>query len=288
MTEFIKIYRKDQEIIDNFLVSTLQRLDYRGTSYAELKGYFKIFPSLELIYVVDKQYNQVSPNIRRHKEDSGQINCNRRYLLEKRTQTFGNITISHPYISTTSRSLCVTLTKEDTDGKIIFFDFKLDELLRRLQLVESNIVLDNISKYSYGAIGLGLMITALFLSLYALFLFGKIVFFTEGYILDNIFKSIISLTLGLAIFDLAKTILENELFFKSFKEETLQGKQILGKFLTSIIIALSIESLMVVFKIALNNYREMENAFYLIGGVSLLILALSIFNYLGNKNRVGD
>ncbi len=55
------------------------------------------------------------------------------------------------------------------------------------------------------------------------------------------------------------------------------------KFLISIIIALSIEALMVVFKIAINDYDKMINALYLITGISLILIALSIFIYLTKK-----
>ena len=41
------------------------------------------------------------------------------------------------------------------------------------------------------------------------------------------------------------------------------------KFLITIIIALSIEGLMVVFKIAIENYTHMINALYLITGISM-------------------
>ena len=37
---------------------------------------------------------------------------------------------------------------------------------------------------------------------------------------------------------------------------------------------------MVVFKIALVNYKEMHTALYLIAGVSGMILALGVFSYL--------
>jgi hypothetical protein len=46
-----------------------------------------------------------------------------------------------------------------------------------------------------------------------------------------------------------------------------------------------IEALMVVFKITVSDYRELINAFYLICGVSIIVVALSVFIYLTkNKN----
>ena len=44
-----------------------------------------------------------------------------------------------------------------------------------------------------------------------------------------------------------------------------------------------IESLMVVFKIAIDDYAQMIHAFYLIGGVSVLMIALGLFIYFTKK-----
>ena len=93
----------------------------------------------------------------------------------------------------------------------------------------------------------------------------------------------IALTLSIAIFDLAKTILEQEVFFKSYSKNAKVETKILTKFLTTIIIALSIEALIVVFKIALNDYVQMINAFYLIAGIALILISLTIFIYFSTK-----
>ncbi|MEA3289919.1 MAG: hypothetical protein U9Q04_07010, partial [Campylobacterota bacterium] len=100
---------------------------------------------------------------------------------------------------------------------------------------------------------------------------------------ESIFKPVIALTLGLAIFDLAKTVLEQEVVFKNYSKNSTTEYKVLTKFSITIIIALLIESLMVVFKIAIDDYSQMINAVYLICGVSVLILALSVFIHLSKK-----
>ena len=100
-----------------------------------------------------------------------------------------------------------------------------------------------------------------------------------------IFKPIIALTLSIAIFDLAKTILEQEVFFKSYSKNSKVETKILTKFLTTIIIALSIEALIVVFKIAINDYDQMINAFYLIAGIALILISLTVFIYYSTKKQ---
>ncbi len=102
----------------------------------------------------------------------------------------------------------------------------------------------------------------------------------------HLFHSIIGLTLGLAIFDLAKAILENEVIKNNniLKESVLKPK-ILTNFIGSIIIALLIESLLLVFKSALNGYQHFDSALLLIIVTSFLILILSIYNFLNEKAK---
>jgi len=105
------------------------------------------------------------------------------------------------------------------------------------------------------------------------------------YLWEMIFKPIIALTLSIAIFDLAKTILEQEVFFKSYAKNSKIETKVLTKFLSTIIIALSIEALIVVFKIALHDYDKMINAFYLIAGISLILISLTTFIHFSNKKQ---
>lgn len=92
------------------------------------------------------------------------------------------------------------------------------------------------------------------------------------------FKAIISLTLGLAVFDLGKNLIEHEVVFKENNSHEKSGSKMFIKFLISIITALSIEALMLVLKISLTKeYSDMTYALYLIAGTSLMIISLSIF-----------
>jgi putative Mn2+ efflux pump MntP len=57
------------------------------------------------------------------------------------------------------------------------------------------------------------------------------------------------------------------------------------RFLGSIIIALSIESLMLVFKFALTDPSKLLYAVYLIGGVTALMIGLSIYIRANKSDR---
>ncbi|HEY9203492.1 MAG TPA: hypothetical protein VIM82_04095, partial [Sulfurimonas sp.] len=125
--------------------------------------------------------------------------------------------------------------------------------------------------------------TALALVSVALIGYGVFVFFIlmsslqSSDFLHDIFRSIISITLGLAIYDLAKQIFEHEVMYQSFHKSEDKQYKVLGKFLISIIIALSIETLMVVFKIALEDLSNMISAFYLLIGTTIMFVGLGYF-----------
>ena len=131
-----------------------------------------------------------------------------------------------------------------------------------------------------------MMILAMITIAFSLYDFAYYLFAKSTLSLEMIFKPIIALTLSIAIFDLAKTILEQEVFFKSYSKNSKVETKILTKFLSTIIIALSIEALIVVFKIALNDYEKMINALYLITGISLILISLTFFIYYSNKKRI--
>ena len=141
----------------------------------------------------------------------------------------------------------------------------------------------SITKGFYIIAGFSMMILSIITIIFSLYDFLAYLFSKNELSLEMIFKPIIALTLSIAIFDLAKTILEQEVFFKSYSKNSKVETKILTKFLTTIIIALSIEALIVVFKIAINDYDQMVNAFYLIAGIALILISLTIFIYFSSK-----
>ena len=75
----------------------------------------------------------------------------------------------------------------------------------------------------------------------------------------------------------AKKALEEEILGRH-KEVDISGPhKTMVKFLGSIIIALSIEALMLVFKFAITDPAKLMSATYIIGGVAVLILSLAVY-----------
>ena len=282
MKEFIKVYEENQEDIEKFIITTLKN---NGSILAETssnyKKVFKTFPSMELLYVTDSEYTQCAPNVFRNKTEVSAKGKSRAYLSTKVMQKEDDFFISTPYLSSTTGRTCITVMKKEED-KYIFIDFRLSALLGRLGLVELNPSFNKFTTLFYKAVGFSLMAFAFFAIIYAIFGYISSIFISGDFSLDAIFKPIVALTLGLAIFDLAKTILEREVFFKNYSKED-EDANVLTKFSIAIIIALSIEALMVVFKIALHDYSQMIYALYLIIGIALIIISLGVYSYLSRR-----
>ena len=284
MEEFLDAYEKNKDMIEDFIQNSIHNLglliNYEEKDFNKL---FSVFPSLELVYVANKDTKlQTSPNYFRSSVDKNALNEKRDYIIEKLHFKNNYTAFSSPYISSATRNTCITLTIKEGDN-IIFFDFKLETLLERLELIELNKPFHTLTKFFYGVAGFSMVTLALFIIIYSLVGFFASLLIHNDFTLDAIFKPIIALTLGIAIFDLAKTILEQEVFFKSYSRNAKVDTKMVTKFLITIIIALSIEGLMVVFKIAIEDYHAMINALYLITGISLIIMALSVFIYLTSK-----
>jgi len=280
----METYRNNIEDIEKFLIETIRNTGHlKQKKDNDFDNLFKVFPSLELVYVCNEEkLIQTSANIYRNKKSELQIGDSRQYILNKLKFNDTDVSISQPYISSATGDTCITVAKKE-DGEIYFLDFKVLELLQRLGLIEIHKEFNIISKSFYFITAMVMMILALFTIGYSGYEFINSVFFKEGLSIESIFKPVIALTLGLAIFDLAKTIIEQEVVFKNYSKNSSSEYKVLIKFSITIIIALLIESLMVVFKIAIDNYAQMIHAVYLIGGVSLLFVALGLFIYFTKK-----
>lgn len=279
--EFIEIYSKNRMDIESFLMNTLKNNAEIHNEATRYKENFKNFPSMELLYITDEIGIQVSPNIYPNKSKKESKGKSRGYLENKLIKKNEQFSISEPYLSADTGSVCVTVMKKETDHHI-FMDFNLKELLSQLGLIELHQTFDNFTKLFYTLIGFSLMFFAFLAIGYAIVTFFSHLFSTE-FSLDKLFKPIVALTLSLAIFDLAKTILEREVYFKSYSKEN-EENMILTKFSIAIVIALSIEALMLVFKIALHDYTQMMYALYLIIGIGVIIVSLGLYNFLSKKN----
>lgn len=279
LREYVGLFNKHRESIENFITSIINTNSLDCSNEAKIHNAFKNLHPLETLYIVDDNYIQKSPTFFAKGKDESRIGVNKEQYFSNIRFNDKDIYMTNPYIHHRSGKSSITVVKRKED-KFIIFDFDLLKLLEELKLIQHNSKFDMLNRFAYAVAGILLSIISIFLLLYGGYVFIKIFFISaEMDIIHDVFKSIIAITLGIAIYDLAKTIIANEVLFKTIELDQGGQYNILGKFLTSIIIALSIESLMVVFKIALDDYTSLGYAFFLILGVTLMIIGLGIFHY---------
>ncbi len=238
----------------------------------------------EAVYLLDAAGNQVGPTYLKagkKEEDIGKNRSTRAYYY--RAMHERRCTITDPYPSLLNDELTVTASEPifDEHGEILYvacLDMPLTEVLRIAHPLASESLAGKFFRSIYALFSIALAFVALLL-----FVKGLEGFLTYGIgaydqiEIKDIFESTILLTLSLAIFDLVKTLFEEEVLGRSKKDPASDVHKTMVRFLGSIIIALSIGALMLVFKFAMTEPAMLINAIYIIGGVALLMIGLAVY-----------
>ena len=237
----------------------------------------------EGVYLLDTRGVQVTPTFTSDKqinEDAGKILAHRAYyyraVREKRC------TITDPYPSLITGDLTVTASQpifdeNDNIKYVACLDMPLEEVIKIAHLNTMDTFFGKFFKYGYAVFAVALIAVSLLL-----FFKGITSFFTYEitpvhFDIKNVFEATILLTLALAIFDLAKTLIEEEILGRH-KEQNISGPhKTMVRFLGSIIIALSIEALMLVFKFAITDPEQLMYAMFIIAGVAVLLIGLAVY-----------
>ena len=241
-------------------------------------------PEAEAIYALDGNGVQITENISKIKKlnglGKGDDRSDRAYFYK--TVKEHRCTLTEPYPSYVSNTMVVTSSfpiydDEDNLLTIICVDIALKSILRMVHPSSVDSVSGFISKVAYTSFSVALAAVSLLLFIKGITSFMHFGLDFSVIDINQIFKATILLTLSLAIFDLVKAIFEEEVLGKEKKGDDVGGHQTMVRFLGSIIIALSIEALMLVFKFALTDPGKLQYAVYLISGVSMLLIALALY-----------
>lgn len=248
----------------------------------------------ESVYAIDSHGVQIVDNFSKNKNlrgiGKGEDRSDRAYYYK--TIKEHRCKLTDPYPSLVSNTMVVTSSfpiydEHDNLLCIICVDISLSNILRMVHPSSIDSIAGTTSKIVYSAFSLALMAVSMLLFVKGITAFMSFGLDFSKIDINKMFKATILLTLALAIFDLVKAIFEEEVLGKEKKEGAGEGHQTMMRFLGSIIIALSIEALMLVFKFSLTDPAMLVYAVYLIVAVSLLIVSLSIYVKL-NKSTDKD
>ena len=237
----------------------------------------------DALYILDKNGVQMFDNIAKNdifKIGKDKDRSDKSYYY--RAVKEGRCVLSDPYPSSLTNDLCVTAGFPVYDDKrelhyVVCIDISLTNILKIVRPSPAVQIFENFTKFIYVLFSIALLLISS-----VMFFYGVETFLHNGMNLTKInieemFKATILLTLSLAIFDLVKTIFEEEVLGQSKKSMNAGVHKTMVRFLGSIIIALAIEALMLVFKFALINPENIIYAVYLVVGVTLLLIGLSVY-----------
>lgn len=263
----------------------------------QLKPLIRAFPFLDLCYVLDFDGRQIGTNIvgprcspALSREGDGEDRRQRPYYRQAR-DSMGSV-LTPPYFSSATGSLCVTVATPVRDDQnrllgIVVADIDYEEVMTLLEDDHRRKSMEPVFKGVYSLFSLALVVVSVGLAIQA-FHTLKLVFGNLTKIDDTTpsFQATILLTLSLAIFDLAKTIFEEEVLLKKDVRRHSSTRRTLTRFIASILIAISIEALMLVFRFAIQDPTHLNEAGWLVFTVVGLLIGLGVYVYLGARAEI--
>ncbi len=242
-------------------------------------------PKLDLVYALNNQGQQIghmfSQKGRIGKEhEVGTDRSDRAYYYKTIKEHRCVLTDPYPSLGTNTMVVTASFPIYDEEDNLLFIfcvDIQLKDILNMISPSSIDSSFGTYSKFVYAGFSVALVLVSLLLFIKGVGGFLSLGIHLNSIDINEMFKATILLTLSLAIFDLVKAIFEEEVLGKEKKDGAGDGHQTMIRFLGSIIIALSIESLMLVFKFALTDPSKLIYAVYLIGGVTALMIGLSVY-----------
>ena len=252
------------------------------------------YPFFDLLYVLNENAIQVSENILNNNEISkpnapgrGTNRSTRPYYLK--TQQCSGICVTEPYFSNVSGELCISTIVKLTEEGVVKGYLVLDiDLVRAIEFLMGDSTRRKFQPafrvmYSSIVVGLFAVVTTLMylaFSEIAHIIVGGV---TSRDMLFKPFSAIIYLTLALAIFDLGKTILEEEVLMHKDIFRHSSTRRTITRFVAAILIAVSIEALLLMFKSALGEGEYLIEAVWMMMAAVGLLVGLGAYVYLGAK-----
>ncbi len=245
------------------------------------------YPFVDLIYCINEAGVQVTesaaaPNIadlKRSEPGLGSNRSNRVYYSSARDNP-RPVTVTQPYLSSATHQLAISAVQRFTaaDGSVryLVINFNLEKLITFLNGDGLRLKFHSWFQVVYGVIGMMLVLVSGLL----IFSAGKAlveVLYEHSNTATQAFHLVILVTLGLAIFDLGKTILEEEVLLHKDIHHNDSTRRTISRFMSAIVIAVSIESLLLMFKSLLGDPAHLNSAVFMLFAAVALLIGLGIY-----------
>ncbi|WP_439039612.1 hypothetical protein [Acinetobacter baumannii] len=288
-------------LIDSMMTSlnTTALLHDREAQQQAINNLNYSYPFVELIYslddhgiqLMDSVYSPTVSDRKRRSFNKGSDRSKRPYVIVAYEQ-FNRVVVTQPYLSTATHQLSISgvqhLSNENgKDMGYLVLNFNLQRLITYLNGDGLRSYFHPWFQAVYGLIGCMLvLVSALLLYSAAESMFK--VFEDGNHIATSAFGIVIIITLGMSIFDLGKTILEEEVLLNKDIHHHDTTRRTISRFMAAIIIAVSIEALLLMFKSLLyggSGSVQLINAVWMLLAAVAMMSGLGVYLWLSRENK---
>lgn len=294
----VSSYQQDRTAINGLIESIVSSLDRislltdLNAQKEEVAHLSRAYPFIEMLYSLDAKGCQLLPSA----YGQGITEPTRRTLGQHSDRSHrpyfqaahrnpGAITVSEPYLSSATHRLAISAVLRfnrsddanpaETPGYLVL-NLNLQALIAYLNNDQLRYRFHPAFRAVYALIG-SVLIAVSGLLLWASLesLLGTIL--TPSHIATDSFGVVILITLSLAIFDLGKTIIEEEVFVHKDIHHHGSTERTITRFMSAILIAISIEALLLMFKSLLGESDQLIQAVYMMLSAVALLIGLGIY-----------
>lgn len=273
-------------IISSF--ATVNLLDDYTAQRAELAHLAKAYPFVELMYSLDAHGVQIldtaySPHVserNRRRLGQGSDRSHRPYFVAARDHADA-ITVTDPYLSSATQLPAISAVHRflGSDGTVLGYlvlNINLQKMVAYLNGDHMRHRFHPVFQAVYSIIGGLLLVVAVVLLGSATVQLAQLMG-GDFNVVTQSFGVVVLITLGLAIFDLGKTILEEEVFVHKDIHHHGSTRRTITRFMSAILIAVSIESLLLMFKSLLGESTQLLYAVWMLLASVALLIGLGIY-----------
>ncbi|WP_442792750.1 general glycosylation pathway protein [Pseudoalteromonas sp. T1lg76] len=277
-------------LLESLIHSLVAQSDWPGNVNKAVAQVCRCYGFAELVYVLNAQGMQLSANIQAdgHIAPGRGVNRASRPYFIAIADNQSAVVMTEPYISLASGNLCVSVLTsctlaEHKQGYAVV-DVNLVKLIEYIMGDRSRGRFSGAFKVGYSVIVVSLFTLVLVL-VYNVGLDIVDLLANLNNVSDPLrpFGIIIFITLALSIFDLGKTILEEEILMHKDIFRHSSTRRTITRFISTILIAVSIEALLTMFKASLGQGEFTIPALLMMLSVIGLLIGLGIYVYLGAK-----
>jgi hypothetical protein len=294
----IQRYHEYEHAIQDLLASIMAGISEesvfheKDTQCNAMRCLGETYPFVDLLYVLDKDGIQISDNVAVSSNSSsaylgkGKDRSQRPYFMLMKNGR--DTVVTKPYLSTASRKLnlsVVTRRKNNEEYEYLVLDCDLACIIEFLMGDTARRNFQPVFKLFYSFIAFGLFVVVALLMWLAMEQIVSLPAVRHSVTEQHLrpFSIIIYLTLGLAVFDLGKTTLEEEVLMHKDIFRHSSTRRTITRFIAAILIAVSIESLLLMFKAALGESNQLNQAVWMMLAAVGLLVGLGIYVYLGAR-----